>query len=261
VDAVSVKPISNLWELRRELERRFRERTDRAVHVAIGGGGATGVELAANIASLAELRGGRVEITVYVRGNKPLRPLPDAARHSLLRHLAARGVNIRLNASIERLGEGKLFLADGSEAPYDLFLNATGLYPPEILRSISLPLSENGGLAIDKFLRSTGAPLVFGGGDCVALEGHALPKIGVFAIRQAPVIFHNLLATLSGGALQSFEPQKRFLAIMTLGTGRGLAIRGSLWWQGRAAFWLKDWIDRRFLSKYQNAAGQSKVTD
>jgi hypothetical protein len=41
---------------------------------------------------------------------------------------------------------------------------------------------------------------------------------------------------------------------MNLGDGTGLATRGRLWWHGRFAFRLKDWIDRRFLREYQVTA-------
>jgi hypothetical protein len=38
---------------------------------------------------------------------------------------------------------------------------------------------------------------------------------------------------------------------MTLGAGKGFARRAGLWCQGRAAFRLKDWIDRRFLAAHR----------
>lgn len=257
--AYAVKPIQQLWDLRRELERRFVEAPGRVVHVAIGGGGATGVELAANIANLARIRDGRVEITVYVRGDTPLRSLSAGARVSLMRYLTDRGVKFRLNAAIEHVRDGHLSLRDGAEAPFDLLLNATGLLPPAVLKATALPIANDGALIVDRFLRSPAAPEIFGGGDCVAFDGRPLPRIGVFAVRQAPVLFWNLLATLEGTELKAYEPQRKFLSIMALGEGQGLAVRGGLWWQGRLAFLLKDWIDRRFLREYQQAAGQTNV--
>lgn len=56
----------------------------------------------------------------------------------------------------------------------------------------------------------------------------------------------NLLAALDGAKPKPFRPQEHFLWIMNLGDGTGLAVRRDLWWHGRAAFKLKDWIDRRF---------------
>jgi NADH dehydrogenase FAD-containing subunit len=97
---------------------------------------------------------------------------------------------------------------------------------------------------------------VRGGGDCIAFEGRELAKIGVYAVRAAPVLHHNLLAALEGRPPWAFRPQRRFLLIVNLGDGTGLATWGPLYWRSRLMFQLKDWIDRRFLAEYQEAGGR-----
>jgi NADH dehydrogenase FAD-containing subunit len=109
-------------------------------------------------------------------------------------------------------------------------------------------------LIVDQHLRSVAAPEVHGAGDCIAFHGRPLPRVGVYAIRQAPVLFHNLMAAAEGTPPEAFRPQRRYLIIMNLGDETGLAVRGRWYWHGKAAFWLKDWIDRRFLRTYQDAA-------
>jgi NADH dehydrogenase FAD-containing subunit len=250
-DCYDVKPIRRLYELRCELERRFAADPDRHVRVAIAGGGITAFEIAANVAQLAGDRSGRADIAVYAGGTAPLEQLPRPAAAAVIRDLTDRGVAIRLGERVERIEDHRLVSSGGSFATFDLFVNATGLRPAPAVRSLGLPVDGDGALLVDEHLMSVSAAGVFGGGDCIAFRGRALPRIGVYAVRQAPVLHHNLLATLDGTALRRFRPQRRYLAIMTLGDGRGLAVRGSLWWHGRAAFWLKDRIDRRFLSEYR----------
>ena len=94
-------------------------------------------------------------------------------------------------------------------------------------------------------------PSVFGGGDCIAIGDRALPRVGVYGVRQAPILAHNLLAALEGRPLRRFRPRRRFLLILNLGDGTGLAVRGGWVWHGRLALWLKDWIDRRYVAKYR----------
>jgi NADH dehydrogenase FAD-containing subunit len=89
-------------------------------------------------------------------------------------------------------------------------------------------------------------------GDCAAMSGPDLPKLGVFGVRQGPVLLDNLLAVLSGKPPRPYEPQRRWLTILNLGDGRGLAVRGRWWWLGRTSLWAKDRIDRRFLRRYRN---------
>jgi NADH dehydrogenase FAD-containing subunit len=109
---------------------------------------------------------------------------------------------------------------------YDFLVHATGLTPPALLRATGLPTSGDGALLVDPFLRSVADPRVFGGGDCVALQGRELAKVGVYAVREAPVLCHNLLATLQGRPLRRFLPQRRFLLILNLGDGTGLLTWG-----------------------------------
>jgi NADH dehydrogenase FAD-containing subunit len=248
--AWSVKPIDSLADLKAELERLF-ARDGEATRIVIAGAGATGCELAANIEALSRSRAARGVVTVLAGGDAVLRQLPRKAAERVERALVRRGIVFRRHARVIRLEEGRALLAGGDAIGFDVFVNATGLTPPALVSELGLPIGEGGGLIVDQHLRSPADPLVHGGGDCVALEGHALPRIGVYAIRQAPVLLHNLLAALEGGEPRSFEPQRRYLWILNLGDGTGLAVRGGLWWHGRAAFRLKDWIDRRFLTRYR----------
>ena len=137
-------------------------------------------------------------------------------------------------------------LADlpGGGAPFDVLVNATGLQPCSALRGFGLPLRD-GGLLVDAFLRSVADPAVHGAGDCIAFGGAALPHAGVFAVRQGPVLLHNLRAALEGTPPVAFTPQRRYLWVMNLGDGTGLAGYGALHARGRLALALKHRIDRR----------------
>ena len=245
-----VKPIAELARMRADLEARFRRRTE-PVRVVVAGGGATGAELAANIVALAEGAGAQAALTVVTGRGGFLLQLPDGGRRAVVRLLRRRGVQIQSGARVSHVSEGRAVLEGGGAIPFNVFLNAAGLKPSPLMRDSGLPVDERGSLRVDAHLRSIADPNVFGAGDCIALEGHDLPRIGVYAVRQAPVLLANLRAAASGDPSQTFRPQKTYLWIMNLGDGTGLASRGRLWWHGRAAFRLKDWIDRRFLAEYR----------
>lgn len=247
----AVKPIHQLWDLRVDLEARFCSAPGTSVRVVVAGGGVTASELAANIAHLAVSKGGRVDLAVLVAGDAALTQLPPKAAQKVVTALERRGVVFCTNSRVERVENGSAVLESGGAVHFDVFVNATGLRPAPLIRETGLPVDTAGALLVDSHLRSIAEPTVHGGGDCIAFTGRELPKVGVYAIRQAPILFHNLLATLDGTDPKQFRPQKHFLWIMNLGDGTGLAVRRGLWWHGRAAFRLKDWIDRRFLREYQ----------
>jgi NADH dehydrogenase FAD-containing subunit len=94
-------------------------------------------------------------------------------------------------------------------------------------------------------------PDIFGGGDCISLEERSLAKVGVYAVRQNPILFHNLLAALEGGKMAVFKPQKDFLLIFNMGNGQGIFWKKNWVWENRFAFLLKDYIDRRFMRTFQ----------
>lgn len=247
----AVKPIANLWRLRQDLERAFAARPAAALCVVVAGAGATGCELAANVAALARRRGGRVTVDLVGAGERLVPQLPARAAAAARRALERQGVRLRLGRRVAAIAAQAARLDDGTLLPFDALVNATGLRPSSLLATSGLPLDGRGALRVDRHLRSVGDPLVFGGGDCIAIEGCRLPMIGVYAVREAPVLYRNLLAAAEGRPLERFRPQRHYLWIMNFGDGTGLAARHRWWWHGRAAFQLKDWLDRRFLESYR----------
>jgi NADH dehydrogenase FAD-containing subunit len=249
----AVKPVRNLWDLRQALEARLGPAAPReALRVVIVGGGATGCEIAANVQHLVASYGGRAHITILARGDSLLGQMPRGAGEKMVRILERRGVQLVLRSPVVRVESQAVVTADGKQVPYDFLVHAMGLTPPAILRATGLPTRADGALLVDPFLRSVADPRVFGGGDCIALQGRELAKVGVYAVREAPVLYHNLLATLQGRRLRRFRPQRRFLLILNLGDGTGLLIWGPFSWHSRLAFWLKDRIDRAFLRTYHS---------
>jgi NADH dehydrogenase FAD-containing subunit len=243
--AVPVKPLSNLIRLRHDLEARWRrgERPD----LVVVGGGSSGCEVAAAMAQLAVRRGATARITLLAETAHVLPAIPAAARGTA-RALERRGIRIRTGEAVTSVAPDHVRTARGTESPFDVLVLATGLAPPPLLRRSGLPTDETGAVLTGSTLRASGDPAVFGAGDCIAFAGRALPRIGVHAVRQAPVLLHNLAAALDGGGLRDYHPQRRALLILNLGDGTGLATWGPFAWRGRAAFWLKDRIDRRWLA-------------
>ena len=70
-------------------------------------------------------------------------------------------------------------------------------------------------------------------------------------MRQNPVLLHNLPAALEDRALEAFTPQKDYLLILNMGDGTGILNRGRLTFGHRSAFWLKHFIDDRFMRRFQ----------
>ncbi len=267
----AVKPISQLLYLHNYVITLLNDLPiERPIEIVVAGGGATGVEIAASIAALVErtlaadrrvksrgLRGridrpdrDRVSIRLLAATPRILIDATAGAAGAIARTLVNRGIEILTNVYAERIEGDRVFAHDGRSFRFDVLVAANGLRVPDPIIHSGLPYDDSG-LIVDETLRSIADPLVFAAGDCASLQGRRLPKAGVYAVRQAPILAFNLLATVEGRELRRFRPQKKILLILNLGDGSGLATWGPFWFQGRAAFRLKDRIDRAFLNKYK----------
>ena len=139
----------------------------------------------------------------------------------------------------------------GKHFEFDIIFVAVGVKPTPVFERSGIPTGPDGGMRVNRFLHSPGYPDLFGGGDCIYFEESPLDKVGVYAVRQNPVLFHNLKATVEGRPLKSFRPGGGYLLIFNLGDGSGILRKWRILFNGRLAFRIKDHIDRRFMRTYQ----------
>ena len=243
----TVKPIENLIKVRRMLQAGLGTRTPKLIVV---GGGAAALELTGNLWRLVQQTETAAAITV-LGGRNFLSAMPPKAQKYVRKSLATRNIETVEGANVSRLNGNRAVLEDGGEFPFDLALLAWGIRPSHLFRDSGLPTGNDGGLLVNTFLQSVAYPEIFGGGDCISFEQRPLDKVGVYAVRQNPVLYANLLAALEDKGLEAFQPQDIYLLIYNLGNGTGIFYRGNWVWKGRLIFFLKDYIDRKFMRKFQ----------
>jgi pyridine nucleotide-disulfide oxidoreductase family protein len=254
---VAVKPISDfLDKFDALLAQALREGGVR--RIAIIGGGPAGVELAFAFrarferdAPLRDIDPAGFDITIVSAGPLISR-LNDSARRRVERALAARGIHVLQGVRASAVDEAGVEMSDGSRLAADAVVISTHARPPSWLGRTGMPTTEDGSLALRATLQLVDDVDVFAAGDCASIEGEPREKAGVFAVRQGPVLADNLTAHLRGERLKAHEPQREFLTLLSTGDGRAIGARGGwISFSGRAAFLLKDWIDRRFMARFQ----------
>jgi NADH dehydrogenase FAD-containing subunit len=247
-NVIPVKPIINLLRIRYFLLEAIKE--NKMMNLVVIGGGPAGTEISANLWRLFQENGGKGRITL-LGGRRLMGDAPDKVRSLVLNSLVDRGLNVVEGTYAKAIENGAVTLSDGRKVLFDIALVAIGTRPPSLFRHSGLLTSADGGLLVNSHLHSVRYADIFGGGDCVSLEGQSLARVGVYAVREGPVLHRNLLAALEGGKMMTFEPQKHFLLILNMGNGQGIIWKKNWVWRSRLAFLLKNYIDRKFMRKFQ----------
>ena len=242
-----VKPIKNLLRARNHI---LHWSPDRREHIVIAGGGPAGVEISANAWKV--IRDHRIDAGItLITGSSLMERFPPRVRNLCSASLRRKGIRIIEGNPLKSLEEGAALLGDGQRLPFSIAFLAMGVRPTPIFRGSGLATSEDGGLLVNAHLQSVSHPEVFGGGDCIHLDGNPLPKVGVHAVKEGMLLRGNLLSALEGGRLATYMPQRHYMLIFNMGDGRGILWRNGLVVEGRLAFALKNRIDKGFMKKYQ----------
>jgi NADH dehydrogenase FAD-containing subunit len=242
----TVKPIFNLLKGRQQILDGMKKKR---MNILVVGGGAAGVELAGNIWRLVSKKGGRARI-ILIAGGKILGRFPEKARKYVIQSFEKRGVEWIEDCRVSSLRHGEATLTDHEAIQYDIVFLALGTRPSSLFRDSGIPTGEDGGLLVNKYLQGDVHPEIFGGGDCISFKGYGLEKVGVYAVRQNQILYHNLRSALEGGRMKSFNPGRAYLLILNLGDGSGIFSRRGMVFRGKLAFRLKDYIDRNFMKKF-----------
>lgn len=223
-----------------------------APSVVVIGGGVGGVELALAMTHRLRENGESPTVTVIDSG-EILGELSDLARTHLRQAITDAGVECVEHAQVTEVTQTGVKLLTGpepaaSELPADFVVGAAGARPFGWLSELGLA-HVGGFLTVDKTLRSVSDPAIFAAGDCAHLGYAPRPKAGVFAVRQAPVLFDNLQASLANKKMRHYDPQDDYLKLISLGEKRAAADKFGRFVQGRSMWRLKDRIDQSFMRK------------
>jgi NADH dehydrogenase FAD-containing subunit len=246
-------PARNIIEIRNEVETLLELEPEKELLAMVLGGGAGGVEAAANLAALLRERAPQAGWRIILLEGKArlLAGYPAAASRRALKKLERLGVAVRTQAQIQHVQSGRVVLEEGETMDFDLAVVATGVRPQELFEASGLFTDESGALLVERTLRTREHPEIFASGDCATIMGLGLPRLGLHAAGQGPVLLHNLLAAVQGGRLKTYAPPRHPVQIISLGPQDALWLKGTTVLQGPWALWLKRGIDRRYLRRYQ----------
>ena len=214
------------------------------------GGGVAGVELALAMACRLRSAGaGRARVRILEAGPGLLAAASGGARRALMRELAAFGIEAVCSARLASIRQGSVQLEDGRVLEAAFVVSAAGARPQAWLARAGLSLT-GGYVDVDPYLRTVSDTRIFAAGDCAHLLHAPRPKAGVFTVRSAPVLLHNLRASLmEAGKLRRFNPQADYLKLISAGRPSAIAEKFGMSASGPWAWRLKQDIDLAFMKR------------
>ncbi|PZX18521.1 NADH dehydrogenase [Palleronia aestuarii] len=157
-------------------ETRQHDDSTATLPICIVGGGATGVELSAELVSSAKaLRSyglevfddSAVKVTLLEAGPRLVPALPEDVSEKVEDQLRALGVEVRTDTMVTKVTPGRVEMQDGRAIEAKLLLWATGVRGDHALSEMSdLELSDQGRIVVEPTLRTPADPRIFAIGDC-----------------------------------------------------------------------------------------------
>lgn len=227
--------------------------TDDQVRIAIIGGGATGVELSAELHHAVTefhnygfnaVSSQQLKVTLIEAGSRILPALPERISSAAHKELVQLGVDVKLNTAVTSAEAKLLHTKDGDAIASDLIVWAAGIKVPDFMKDIAgLESNRINQLVTNSFLQTTRDESIFVIGDCAEFtqnDGKRVPPRAQAAHQMASACYTNLLALLNNKPLKSYRYKDHGSLISlanysTVGSLMGNLSKGSLFIEGRLA--------------------------
>lgn len=223
------------------------------VRIAIVGGGATGVELSAELHhaiadihnyGFNEVTNSQLKVTLIEAGPRLLPALPERISASAHAELVKLGVDVKLNTLITSATKEGLQTKDGESINADLMVWAAGIKVPDFMANIAgLETNRINQLHVNEFLQCTRDDTIFAIGDCaqfISADGSRVPPRAQSAHQMASTCYQNLRALLNNKPLSAYRYTDHgslvsLASYSTVGSLMGNLGKGTMFIEGRLA--------------------------
>ncbi|WP_038913735.1 NAD(P)/FAD-dependent oxidoreductase [Dickeya zeae] len=223
------------------------------VNIAIVGGGATGVELSAELHNAVKqlhsygfdsLSNQALNVTLVEAGERILPALPPRISAAAHHELTQLGVRVLTKTMVTSAEQGGLNTKDGEFIDADLMVWAAGIKAADAMKEIAgLETNRINQLVVEPTLQTTRDPAIFAIGDCASCPqpgGGVVPPRAQAAHQMASRCYSNILALMNGQPLKAYVYKDHGSLVSlskfsTVGSLMGNLMRGSVMVEGRIA--------------------------
>lgn len=228
-------------------QRLWKSGVKRDVHIVVGGGGATGVEVAGELIGFVrricrkyEYPDRRVVVSVIEATDK-LGGMNEKGSEVILHRLKKLGVRVLSGNFIKEVTDKFVVVREAAGAgrnfPYDILIWTGGVAVNRVVQNTLGSRVKGGAVAVDQFLRSVHDRKIFVAGDAAYFkmpDGGRLEMLAQAAYQEGGLIAENLARIFEGRRLLKFKPSMMHYVVPVGGkfgvwmTGGGWIFKG--WW-------------------------------
>lgn len=254
--SVPVKPVHGFYgrwlsmlSKRGQSKNSRQSKNQPTVSVGVVGSGAGGYELV--MAMRHALPAETTECHWFVRGERALKGRPEKVSEMAMQAAIDAGVVVHKGFDVVDVKLNQLDARDGRVVSLDEIVWCAAARAPQWPEEAGFSVDKRGFVLTNANLQSISHNFVFATGDIGTQQETPSTKAGVFAVRQAPVLFQNVRRLLLGTALKVYKPQTDFLSLMATGSKTAIGNRGFLTVQGAWVWYWKDKIDQKFMNQFR----------
>lgn len=223
---INSKPINSIINLKENIKENDK-------NILILGAGASGLELAFVLKEIFPDK----KISILTRGKVNMEGFDSRANKKAKRLLMKKNIKVYENKEVKSIEQ--------IDVDYDKLIMCIGSYGVDIDFG-NLKTTDSNFLVCDEFMRLD--KNIFAVGDCVDFEKYPnLPKAGVYAIRQSPILLKNIVHTLKSEELEKYVPDTNPMQILYCGNEKALLYYKGFSFYSHISFVLKKYIDKKYV--------------
>jgi NADH dehydrogenase len=263
--ALPMKTLADAFRIREKIYRfvsAYKGGKERHLAIIVVGGGATGVEFAAETANFFQrlVEGGVLqwedfEVRLVEAGSDILMMFPPEVRRLARRRLSSLGVEVMTETKLNEVKPGTVTITgkDGQarELEADAAVWTAGVKPLGVGKDWGLPTDEKGFIIVDQSFAVEGMKNAYALGDCVALvhpkTKARVPALAQVAVREAGVVAENIARHLERKLPLRWNPPEKWATVVPMGGKYAIADVGPIRLYGRAGYAVRKAADLMYF--------------
>ncbi len=254
-----VKPISGFYQRWNHILKQVQQNKIKSLSVV--GGGAGSVEVIMAMAFRLKEYSSSLKYHLVTSSDDILPTYNLSVIKRVKQQFQKYQIDIHTSNRVEKLDQGIIHCKNSDPIFTDEVIWCTQASGSFWLQESQLECDDAGFMKVRQTLQSLIYDHIFAAGDIANMVANPRPKAGVYAVRQAEILFDNLRAFLLNQTLVNYKPQDGFLSLLALGDKQATGSKSIFSFSGDWVWRWKNSIDVKFMDQFHQLPVLSMLSD